>query len=103
MQVLARISYLLQAGVGPAAADSLMKILHATALGGNDMVSAICNTPGLVRCTTFHIVMTQPCPLPDWTSAMLRGVKWFVMYIFNIGSSRWAFVMYPVTRELALL
>ncbi len=55
LQVLARISYLLQAGVGPAAADSLVKILHAAALGGDDMVSAICNTPGLVRCATSHI------------------------------------------------
>ncbi|CAL8465149.1 g4684 [Coccomyxa elongata] len=49
MQVLARISYLLQAGVGMAAADSLLKFLHATAHGGDDMVSAICNTPGLVN------------------------------------------------------
>ncbi len=49
LQVLARISYLLQAEVGLAAADSLLKFLHATAIGGDDMVSAICNTPGLVR------------------------------------------------------
>ncbi|BDA50749.1 probable RNA polymerase II-associated protein 1 at N-terminal half [Coccomyxa sp. Obi] len=60
MQVLARISYLLQAGVGMAATDSLLKILQATALGGNDMVGAMCNSPGLVK--ALLAILDDPPP-----------------------------------------
>jgi len=48
-QVLARIGYLLRSGAAPAAAESLLAILSAAALGGTDTARAVCNAPGLVR------------------------------------------------------
>lgn len=56
-KVLARVSYLLQSGAAPAAADSLLAILSAAALGCTDMARAVCDAPGVVRAPpTFHIV-----------------------------------------------